>query len=247
MPPSWMRLQIESVVGNALHTEGIAFQSQRLEIQAAPAAVANPEYEAFEELSNLNDLVSAAELSFNEARSADTRGDWRQLVVSQSETQESIALMGEQISKSLRSYWWLEMRSGANDLKGGHAESETVFPLAEEFLAARISHLLAHVFPQMQMLIYASVVGVLLLLLAISAYPFQPHGLLLMFNSVVILLFVAIAFWAFIAMNRDPVLSGLNGTKRGEKLLGTSSFSFRLHSMVLFRWLHFWELGFPKV
>lgn len=183
---------------------------------AAPALVVDPEYDALRELSNLNDLVSSAEVSFNEARSADTRGDWRQLVVSQSETQESIALMAEQISKSLRSYWWLEMRSGTKDLKGSASDAETVFLLGEEFLAARISHLLAHVFPQMQMLIYTPVVGVLLLLLAVSAYPFQPHSLLLMFNSVVILLFVAIAFWAFIGMNRDPVLSSLNGTKPGE-------------------------------
>jgi len=67
-----------------------------------------------------------------------------------------------------------------------------------------------------EMLIYTPVVGVLLLILAISAYPFQPHSLLLMFNSVVILLFVAIAFWAFIGMNRDLALSSLNGTKPGE-------------------------------
>jgi hypothetical protein len=124
--------------------------------------------------------------------------------------------MAGQTSKSLRSYWWLEMRPGAKDPKGSASEAETVFLLGEEFLAARISHLLAHVFPQMQMLIYTPVVGVLLLLLAISAYPFQPHSLLLMFNSVVILLFVAVAFWAFIGMNRDPVLSSLNGTKPGE-------------------------------
>jgi len=154
----------------------------------------------------LNDLVSSTEVSFNDARSADTRGDWRQLVVSQSDTQESIARVAEQISKPLRSYWWLEMRSGVKDPEGIASDAETVFLLGQEFLAARISHLLAHVFPQMQIPVYAPVVAVLLLLLAISAYPFQSHSLLLMF-SVVILLFVGIAFRAFIGMNRDPVLS----------------------------------------
>jgi|SRR5215469_5197958 len=67
----------------------------------------------------------------------------------------------------------------------------------------------------MQIPVYAPVVAVLLLLLAISAYPFQSHSLLLMF-SVVILLFVGIAFRAFIGMNRDPVLSSLKGTKPRE-------------------------------
>ncbi len=49
-----------------------------------------------------------------------------------------------------------------------------------------------------------------------SSYPFQPHNLLLLFNWVVILGFVATAMWVFVQMNRDPILSSLNGTRPGK-------------------------------
>jgi hypothetical protein len=44
--------------------------------------------------------------------------------------------------------------------------------------------------PQMQNLIVTSVAGLLLMLLAVSSYPFQPHDLLLLFNWAAILSFV---------------------------------------------------------
>jgi len=68
----------------------------------------------------------------------------------------------------------------------------------------------------MQNLIVASVAGLLLLLFAVSSYPFQPHDLLLLFNWTGILAFVGIAMWVFVQMNRDPLLSSLNGTTPGQ-------------------------------
>ncbi len=60
-----------------------------------------------------------------------------------------------------------------------------------------------------------------------SSYPFQPHDLLLLFNWAAILSFVGIAMWVFIQMNRDPVLSSLNGTKPGQ-LSWDRDFIFRI-------------------
>jgi hypothetical protein len=56
----------------------------------------------------------------------------------------------------------------------------------------------------------------MLMLVAISSYPFQPRGLLLFFSWAVILSFVGIAMTVFVQMNRDAVLSSLNGTKAGQ-------------------------------
>jgi hypothetical protein len=50
---------------------------------------------------------------------------------------------------------------------------------------------------------------------------------LLLFNWVVILSFVGIAMWVFIQMNRDPVLSSLNGTPPG-KISWDWNFAFRI-------------------
>src|SRR5207249_302311 len=72
-----------------------------------------------------------------------------------------------------------------------------------------------YVLPQLQNLIYFGLVGLLLMLVAVAWYPFQPRGLLLLFNWAVILLFVAIALVVFVQMSRDDVLSSLNGTSPG--------------------------------
>src|SRR5439155_3566699 len=119
------------------------------------------------------------------------------------------------VSETLELHWWKELRSSAKPPDSA-SSPEAVFQGAEEFLAARVSHLLAHVFPQMQILIYAPVAGILLLLFVISSYPLQPHNLLLSFNSATIIIFVATAIWVFVEMNRDPILSNLNGTTPGQ-------------------------------
>ena len=54
------------------------------------------------------------------------------------------------------------------------------------------------------------------MLLAVTSYPFQPRNEFLFFNWVVILSFIGTAFWIFIQMDRDTVLSLLNDTKPGQ-------------------------------
>jgi uncharacterized membrane protein len=105
------------------------------------------------------------------------------------------------------------------------SKMQQIYELAEEFLVGRVAHFLAYVLPQMQNLIVTSVAGLLLMLLAMSSYPFQPHDLLLLFNWAGILSYVGIAMWVFIQMNRDSVLSSLNGTKPGQLSWDRISFS----------------------
>jgi hypothetical protein len=171
--------------------------------------------------------VDAATHSLTNARTAASVGDWRQVLVSQYESQEALSGITVEISQALELHWWKELRSSSTKLNDPTAEAGSIFRLSEEFLAGRIFHLLAHVFPQMQLLIYSAVAGILLLLLAMSSYPFQPHNLLLLVNSAVILVFVITALWAFVEMNRDPILSSLNGTTPGQ-ITWDKQFIFRL-------------------
>ena len=90
------------------------------------------------------------------------------------------------------------------------------FDQVEEFIVTRIVNFLAVVFPSLQNLGYFVLVGLLLMLLAVTSYPFQPRNEFLFFNWVVILSFVGTVFWIFVQMGRDTVLSLLNGTKPGE-------------------------------
>ncbi len=166
----------------------------------------------------MTNLVDDAENYLKDARSADVEGDWRGALTRQVNAQEVVTQVVEKVSLALHDAWWEEVR-GPSEKTANPAKSrpeEEVFQLGEDFLVGRVAHFLAYVLPQMQNLIVTSVSGLLLMLFAVSSYPFQPHNLLLFFNWVVILSFVGIAMWVFIQMSRDPVLSSLNGTKAGK-------------------------------
>jgi len=87
---------------------------------------------------------------------------------------------------------------------------------AEEFLVSRTVHFLAHIVPQLTNLAMYSMVCLFLLLLAVSSYPLQPKNPFAYFVWFVILIFVVVAVRMAFQMNRDAVLSCLNGTRPGE-------------------------------
>jgi len=90
------------------------------------------------------------------------------------------------------------------------------FDQAEEFIVGRAVNFLAVVFPAIQNLGFFVLAGLLLMLLAVTSYPFQPRNEFLFFNWVVILFFVGTVFWIFIQMDRDTILSLLNDTVPGQ-------------------------------
>ncbi len=177
----------------------------------------------------MTNLVHDAETHFKDARLADVEGDWRGALTHRVNAREVLSHVVGKVSLALHDAWWEELR-GPSEKTADPAKSkaeEDVFRLGEDFLVGRVANFLAYVLPQMQNLIVTSISGLLLLLFAVSSYPFQPHNLLLLFNWVVILAFVGIAMWVFIQMSRDPVLSSLNGTKPG-KINWDWDFVFRI-------------------
>jgi len=54
-----------------------------------------------------------------------------------------------------------------------------------------------------------------MVLLAVTSYPFQPHQLLLMFNTTVILAIVGMTFVVFVQMERETILSVLSDSQPG--------------------------------
>ena len=159
--------------------------------------------------------IVRAETHLRAASDADTDENWRRLLINQYYCQEQLSELASDVSGALEPDWWQEIRPLAKKEDRG-SDADSTFQLAEVFVAGRVWHFLAHVFPQLEMLIYAPVAGILLLLFAISSYPFQPHNLLLWFNSAIIIGFVAAALWVFVQINRDPILSNFNGTTPGK-------------------------------
>ena len=114
----------------------------------------------------------------------------------------------------MEAYWSCSPQEAATG--GASPGTEEFFAEGEEFVVSRVVNFLAVVFPSLQNLAWFVLAGLLLMLLAVTSYPFQPRNEFLFFNWVVILLFIATVFLIFIQMERDTVLSLLNGTQPGE-------------------------------
>ena len=93
---------------------------------------------------------------------------------------------------------------------------ESSLDQVEEFIVSRLVNFLAIVFPSLQNLGFFVLAGLLLMLLAVTSYPFQPRNEFLFFNWIVILSFIGTVFWIFVQMDRDTVLSLLNDTNPGQ-------------------------------
>ena len=114
----------------------------------------------------------------------------------------------------MEGYWALNQSTIASlNLTPGGKE---FFDQAEEFIAGRVVNLLAIVFPSLRNLGFFVLAGLLLMLLAVTSYPFQPRNEFLFFNWVVILVFVGSVGLIFVQMDRDTILSLLNGTTPGQ-------------------------------
>jgi hypothetical protein len=102
--------------------------------------------------------------------------------------------------------------------------SEEVVSAAEDqlrdrgglFIAARVVDFLRQIFPLLENLAWFSMLGMLLMLLAVSTYPFPQREELLWYSWFVVLSAVAGTLYVFFSMNRDRIVSLLSGTTPGK-------------------------------
>jgi heme exporter protein D len=191
------------------------------DIRWRPAAEAtlSPELNALERLASEEFCghVHDAEKAFEAARNADASNLSDLESLKKCESQTALSRVTGEVAAVLQDTWWNRIHDvSAKKTDDSKPTPDEVFRLGEDFLVGRLASLVAHILPQMQNLILTSVTGLLLVLLAVSSYPFQPHDLLLLLNWTGILSFVGTAMWVFFQMNRDPILSSLNGTKPGQ-------------------------------
>lgn len=85
--------------------------------------------------------------------------------------------------------------------------------LAEDFIALEMVAYLSQFFVQLRSLIVFLTVGPLLLLFAVTSYPFQPQRLLLLSAGVLIVVMAGAALRIFFQIERDDVVSRISGTK----------------------------------
>lgn len=140
---------------------------------------------------------------------AKSRDDWPAVARIRSEMQARFSALSEQVARKLESGW------GLSETPAPPPSSEWTKP-AEIFLAGRILAFLHYVLAHLQNLVIFVNAGMLLLLLTVTSYPFQPHDLLLLFGWLLILSVVATTIFIFVQMDRDKVLSLFSGGVPGQ-------------------------------
>jgi hypothetical protein len=75
---------------------------------------------------------------------------------------------------------------------------------------------LSHFFAHLQSLVAFVTAGLLLMLIAVASYPFQPRELMLLFNWTIVLSVVGLILLTFIQMERSTILSLLSGSTPGQ-------------------------------
>jgi hypothetical protein len=113
-------------------------------------------------------------------------------------------------------------------------------------LLSQVTAFLQYVLAQLQSLAGLVTAGLLLVLMAETSYPFQPHERLLLFGWGPILIVVAVTILIFVQLSRDKVFSLLAGTKLN-KLNWTSDCIFRVLMHGVLPILILLGIQFPEV
>jgi hypothetical protein len=96
---------------------------------------------------------------------------------------------------------------------------------AEEFVALRVSAFIRVIFQHMKNLLSFVFLGFLLVLAAISSYPFEPRHSVMALVWVVILASIGLITWVFIDMERDSILSYIGKSEPGKVTLSMNFLS----------------------
>jgi hypothetical protein len=147
-------------------------------------------------------------------RASGTQGNWRQSLKFRCRTHHALFRLLQSLGESMEGHWFPNLTEGAPTAPAPGGKE--FFDQVEEFIVSRLVNFLAIVFPALQNLAYFVLAGLLLMLLAVTSYPFQPRNEFLFFNWVVILSFIGTVFWIFIQMDRDTALSLLSDTSPGQ-------------------------------
>jgi len=90
---------------------------------------------------------------------------------------------------------------------------------ARTFVATVLTLLIHRHVRQFRHFMQVTTGSTLLLLFAVTSYPFEPYRMLLTFSWLVVLSVVALSIWVFVELDRNTLMSHVSGTHPGEVTL----------------------------
>jgi len=170
----------------------------------------------------IHELACEAEQNLIASQEAEARKNWCKTLRLWCCTQHDLAKLSHVVAGALETDW--RQHAGTSPptnasvapAQGTETAEQEWRNQAECFLASRVVAFLHHIFAHLHNLAVFVTAGLLLMLLAVTSYPFQPRDLLLLFNWSIVLLVVGTMMVVFMQMNRDNILSMLSNTTQGK-------------------------------
>lgn len=140
--------------------------------------------------------------------------DWRDEIRCKREAEGQMSELSQLVAQAYEPFW----RSEPQPAQGSDAKDGGQSPLdyGEIYVASRVVDWLRQVMPQLQALAFSATFAMLLMLLAISSYPFPMADRLLWFSWTAVVVTVGSMAWMFVSANRDRVISLISGTTPGK-------------------------------
>jgi hypothetical protein len=158
-------------------------------------------------------LTRRAEKSLERGLLTNSQGKWRESTRHRGIAEKLLARLSQKIAEILEPMWDLDEKEPWSE---SGVPSSSVMVAGGSYIAARVADYLRQVLPQVSLFAFAATAGVVMMLFAVSSYPFPAEGRLVLFNWVFVFVTVGTCAFVYFSMNRDHVLSLLSGTTPGK-------------------------------
>lgn len=149
-----------------------------------------------------------AETSLEEAVKAESEGRWADTLEPGRRTQQALSHAAGEISRWMEPHW-----SELNDLTNENAE---IIKQGRIFLMGHTVAFMQYIVVHLQNLAGLVSIGLILLLLAATSYPFQPRESLLQFSWISVIAAVSVTVFVFVKLNKDKCFALLAGGKTSQ-------------------------------
>jgi hypothetical protein len=164
----------------------------------------------------LTDGLAASEALLNSTLQADARGAWDEEAIWRRQTESMMRYVSQLIALIFEPLWRTPKPiPKPNAAVGNSDKSPSIDAAGEMYVASRVVDFLRQVMPQLSTLAITSTSAMLLMLFAVSAYPFPTRDHLLWFSWGMVIATVGSILWMYFSLNRDRVISLICGTTPG--------------------------------
>jgi len=161
----------------------------------------------------LTDGLCKAEQTLESTMRAYGQSRWRDGIRFKRDVESSMSALSRVVARVCEPCW----RGATSPAQEMTAKDEQQSPLdcGQIYVASRVVDWLRQVMPQLQALALSTTVAMLMMLFAISSYPFPMSDRLLWFSWAVVVVTAGAMVWMFVSANRDRVMSLISGTTPG--------------------------------